>query len=104
MQWWIRKAGSIGGNESKKKLDIVEIQNTLLKQMGDYLEGLISKEKYAQDAEQFYSKYGHCIEETEFYEVFSEAIADCYIVNVDELGDEDLKKIFMKLWQIRIRI
>ena len=33
--------------KARKNLDIVEIQNTLLKQMGDYLEGLISKEKYA---------------------------------------------------------
>ena len=29
--------------KAKKKLDIAEIQNTLLKQMEDYLEGLISK-------------------------------------------------------------
>lgn len=34
--------------------------------MEDYLEGLISKEKYIEDAEQFYGKYGHCIEKTEF--------------------------------------
>lgn len=32
-----------GGSESKENLDIAEIQNTLLKQMEDYLEGLISK-------------------------------------------------------------
>ena len=33
-----------GGVKAKKNLDIAEIQNTLLKQMEDYLEGLISKE------------------------------------------------------------
>ena len=60
--------------ERRINLDVTKIQKMLLQQMKDYLEGAISKEKYAEDAEQFYSKYGHCIEGTEFYEVFSESI------------------------------
>ena len=54
--------------------------------------GLISKEDYAIIAEEYYSSYGNIIKGTEFYEIFSDNIPDCCLVNVDEPGDDDKKE------------
>lgn len=69
-----------------------EIKKTVLQQMKNYLNGTISKEDYARIAEEFYTKYGHCIAGTDFHKIFSENIPDCCIINVDEPGNEDKKE------------
>ena len=69
-----------------------EVKDTLLHQMEQYLNGKITKEEYADTAEPFYSRYAYLIEYTRFYDVFSEAIPDSCIVNVDEPVDEDEKE------------
>ena len=69
-----------------------EVKKTLLQQIQDYLTGLISKEDYAIIAEENYSSYGNIIRGTEFYEIFSDNIPDCCLVNVDEPGNDDEKE------------
>ena len=69
-----------------------EVRETLLQQMQHYLTGLISKEDYALYAEEYYSSYGHILEGTEFYRIFSDNIPDCCLFYVDEPGNEDEKE------------
>lgn len=73
-------------------MDAKEVRDTLLYQMEEYLNGKITKENYAIMAELFYSRYAYLIENTKFYDVFSDAIPDCCIVNVDEPGNEEEKE------------
>lgn len=68
------------------------VETILLQQMEKYLRGEITKEEYAIITEEFYTKYGHIIEGTKFYEAFSENIPDCCLINVDEPGNEDGKE------------
>lgn len=68
------------------------VKEILLRQMEQYLDGEITKEEYADIAEPFYSKYAHLIAYTQFYDVFTDSIPDCCIINVDEPGNEDEKE------------
>lgn len=65
-----------------------KVQSALLHQMEQYLDGKITKEEYTIATETFYSRYAYLIVDTRFYEIFSKAIPDCCIVNVEEPGDE----------------
>ncbi len=73
-------------------MDTADIQETLLQQIQNYLDGFISKEDYAILAEEYFSAYGNHITETAFYKIFSENIPDCCTVYVDETGNEDEKE------------
>lgn len=64
------------------------VKRILLEQIRKYLDGEITKEEYEAITEPFYSQYCHLIAETSFYKVFSEAIPDSCIINVDEPGNE----------------
>lgn len=74
-------------------MEVKEVQDVLLYQMELYLNGKITKEKYAIMAESFYSQYAYLIEYTQFYDVLSAAIPDCCIINVDEPGNADKKEL-----------
>ena len=52
----------------------------------------ITKEEYADIEESLYSRYAHLIEYTKIYDVFTESIPDCCIINVDEPGNENEKE------------
>lgn len=49
----------------------------------------MTKEKYADIAESFYSKYAYFIEHTKFYNIFTSHIPNRCTINVEESGNED---------------
>ena len=80
-----------------------KVKRILLGQIWEYLDGEITKEEYETMAEPFYSQYCQLIVETSFYKIFSEAIPDCCIINVDEPGNEiekerDFRKILTETY------
>lgn len=84
-----------------------KVKRILLGQIREYLDGEITKEEYEAMAEPFYSQYCHLIIETSFYNLFSETIPDCCIINVDEPGNEiekerDFRKILTETY-IRLK-
>mgnify|MGYP005749486465 CR=1 FL=1 len=74
-------------------MNVKEVRDALLYQMELYFNGKMTKEEYAIMAESFYSQYAYLIEHTQFYDIFSAAIPDCCIINVDEPGNEDKKEL-----------
>ena len=70
----------------------IHVEATLLQQMRKYLNSEITKEEYAIIAEEFFTNYGYIIAGTKFYEVFSDNILNCCLINNDEPGNEDEKE------------
>lgn len=74
------------------------IKKELLTQINRYLNNEITKDKYADIAEPYYTKYAEYIEDSEFYRVFRSIIPDACIIYVEELGlaEEEKEKCFRR--------
>lgn len=86
-------------------MEAKDIIQELKNQMKAYLDSQITKEVYAQIAEEYVTEYGDLIEETPFYEEFMSIIPDLCLTCVDEPWDEDLKsKEFQERMEAAYRI
>jgi hypothetical protein len=71
-----------------------DVKRELLAQINRYLNNEISKEEYADVAETLYTCHAELIEDTMFYNVFTDIVPDACLIYVDEPGlTEELKEI-----------
>lgn len=70
-----------------------KVKSELLSQIKEYLSGNITRDKYYEIAESYYSLYAEYIKGTDFHEVYMPAIADLCMYYIDEPGlTEEVKE------------
>ena len=77
----------------------IELRETLLNQIKEYLDGKITKEEYYAKAEPFYIKYAHNCNKTLFLEYFLATIPDACLFYIDEpnFTSESNDEMFYKM-------